>query len=360
MKSMRIGPSGLVGFVTAGMLFACGVGGGGRNAVAADSTSAVKTIGKIERLDPALDELIDASAPIEVLGEGYDWSEGPVWVPAGNFLLFSDVPKNTVHQWRAGKGVTPYLTPSGYTSGPERGGEMGSNGLTLDPQGRLVLCQHGDRRVARLDAPLAADKQPEAKFITLADKYEGKRFSSPNDVTFHSSGVAFFTDPPYGLEKQFDDPGKETPVNGVYRIGVDGKVTLVYDKLKCPNGIAFSPDEKTLYVANSDPENPIITAFDVNKAIEVGNGRVFFDAKSLQGEGRKGLPDGMRVDAKGNLFATGPGGVMIISPEGKHLGTISPGKATANCAFGEDGSTLFMTSDMYLCRVRLKTKGPGF
>jgi len=314
---------------------------------------------RIDRLDPALDRLIDPTAEIEVLAEGYDWSEGPIWVKEdGGYLLFSDVPQNVVHKWKAGEGAKPYLKPSGYTGTEPRGGEMGSNGLTLDPDGRLVHCQHGDRRVARMDAPLTA---PQPKFAALADRYDGKRFNSPNDVIFHSSGDLYFTDPPYGMPRQFEDPGREIPFQGVYRRGRDGTVTLLTREMTRPNGLAFSPDERVLYVAQSDSASAIWRAFDVKPDGTLGSSRVLFDATAMtKTKTLKGLPDGLKIDVDGNLFATGPGGVLVITPQGKHLGTILTGQATANCAFGDDGRTLYMTADMYLMRVRLKTKGRGF
>jgi gluconolactonase len=311
---------------------------------------------RIERLDPALDRLLEPQARIEVLAQGYDWSEGPIWVKNGGFLLFSDVPQNVVYRWKQGEGAKPYLKPSGYTGSEPRGGEMGSNGLTLDSTGHLVLCQHGDRRVARMDAPLT---KPDAKFETLADRYEGKRFNSPNDLVFKSNGDLYFTDPAYGMPKQWDDPGREMSYAGVFRRTRDGVVTLLTRDMTRPNGLAFSPDEKRLYVAQSDADAAIWRVFDVNADGTIGNSRVLFDATSLT-KTRQGLPDGLKIDVNGNLFATGPGGVLIISPEGKHLGTILTGQATANCAFGDNGRSLYITADMYLMRVKLKTKGTGF
>lgn len=311
---------------------------------------------KIERLDSALDELIAEDAKIEVLAEGYDWTEGPVWIANGNYLLFSDIPPNNIFKWKEGEGATLFLHPSGYTGSIERGGEVGSNGLVLDAQGHLVLCQHGDRRMARLDAPL--DK-PEPNYVTLIDRYEGKRFNSPNDAVYHSNGDLYFTDPPYGLENRMDDPAKELDFQGVYRFTKDGTLTLLTKEMTRPNGIAFSPDEKTLYVANSDPDMAIWKAFDLNEDGTIANGRVLLDVTKWV-ESKPGLPDGLKVDQKGNLFATGPGGVLVISPEGKHLGTIVTGQRTSNCAFGEDGKTLFMTADYYVMRIRLKTVGSGF
>jgi gluconolactonase len=310
----------------------------------------------IERLDPALDRLIAPDARVEIVGEGFDWSEGPVWVEDGGFLLFSDVPRNIVYRWTAKDGARPYLKPSGYTGAEPRGGEMGSNGLLVDARGRLVLCQHGDRRVARMEAPI---QDPRPVFTTLADRHEGARFNSPNDACFSSSGDLYFTDPPYGLVKQFDDPAREIPYQGVYRLTRDGQVTLLTRGMTRPNGLAFSPDERRLYVAQSDPESAIWRVFDVNADGTLGNDRVFFDATALT-KTRRGLPDGLKVDVEGHLFATGPGGVLVISPEGRHLGTILTGQATGNCAFGDDGGTLYITADMFLMRVRLRTRGRGF
>jgi gluconolactonase len=233
---------------------------------------------------------------------------------------------------------------------------MGSNGLTLDGNGRLVLCQHGDRRVARMDAPLSA---PQPKFATLADRYDGKRFNSPNDVVFHSNGDMYFTDPPYGMPKQFDDPAREIPFQGVFRRGRDGAVTLLTREMTRPNGLAFAPDEKLLYVAQSDSTAALWRVFDVKPDGTLGASRVLFDSTAMT-KTLKGLPDGLKIDTDGNLFATGPGGVLVLSPQGKHLGTIFTGQATANCAFGDDGRTLYITADMYLMRVRLKAKGRGF
>ncbi|HXG60801.1 MAG TPA: SMP-30/gluconolactonase/LRE family protein [Planctomycetota bacterium] len=322
----------------------------------AQEPAPARTRGSIERLDPRLDALIPPDAKMEVLGEGFDWSEGPVWVRSGGYLLFSDIPPNRVMKWKPGEGVSLYLHPSGYTGSRPRTGEPGSNGLLLDPQGRLVLCQHGDRRIARMDAPL---DRPAPKFVTLADRYQGKRFNSPNDAVYHSNGALYFTDPPYGLEKLMEDPAKELDFQGVYRLAPNGEVTLLTRELSRPNGIAFSPDEKTLYVANSDPARAIWMAFDVKADGTVGAGRVFFDATKWVSS-RKGLPDGLKVDARGNLFATGPGGVLVFAPDGTHLGTLRTGEATANCAWGDDGSTLYITADMYLLRIRTSTRGKGF
>ena len=315
------------------------------------------TFGKVERLDPRLDGLIPADAKIEKLAEGFKWSEGPLWIRDGGYLVFSDIPNNRVNKWSEAGGLEVYLEPSGYTGKIPRGEELGCNGLILDPQKRLVLCQHGDRRMARMDAPLAS---PKSRFVTLAGEYGGRKLNSPNDAVYHSSGALYFTDPPYGLVGWMKSPAKELDFQGVYRLGTDGALTLLTKELTRPNGLAFSPDEKILYVANSDPDIAIWKAYDVQADGTIANGRVFFDATSFVKEGRAGLPDGLKVDTKGNLWATGPGGVLVFAPDGTHLGTINTGQKTANCAFGGDGSVLYMTAHMYLARIQTSARGDGF
>jgi gluconolactonase len=312
--------------------------------------TAYPVAGSIDRLDPALEAIIPAGAQLEILGEGYEWSEGPVWVESRQFLLFSDIPPNKVYKWSEEEGITLYLHPAGYTGPAGRGGEGGSNGLLIDPEGRLVLCQHGDRRMAYMNAPLDA---PASEFVTLADAYDGRRLNSPNDAVYKSDGQLYFTDPPYGLEKGEDDPLKEIPFQGVYRLRLDGTVELLTNELSRPNGIGFSPDEKTLYVANSDPEKALWMAYEVLEDGSLGQGRVFYDATSLVGT-EKGLPDGLAVDAQGHVFATGPGGVWVFDAGGKTLGLIRTGQATANCTFGNGGAVLYITADMYLMRLVLK------
>ena len=309
------------------------------------------TLGTITRLDPAIDALLAADAKVEILIDGIQWAEGPVWSDGG--LYFSDVPQNTIYRWTPEAGVVPYLQPSGYTGTTPRGGEPGSNGLTLDRQGHLVMCQHGDRRVARLEA--------DGKVTSLADKFDGKRFSSPNDLCYDSKGNLYFTDPPYGLEKQDKDPKKETDLNGVYLLRASGELVRTPIDLKFPNGVALSPDEKSLFICVSDSKNPVIMKYDVQADGNVANGKVFFDTSALLAKRLPGIPDGMKFDTAGNLWATGPGGVMILSPQGKHLGTISTGVNTANCAWGDDGSTLYITANHNVCRVKTRTKGimPG-
>lgn len=313
-----------------------------------------KTLGTIERLDPAFDQLVPRDSKLEVLADGFIWVEGPCWIKNGGFIVFSDIPNNVVNKLQGGK-VTPYVKPSGYTGSKKRGGkagdEPGSNGLMLDAKGRLTLCEHGDRRVTRIGK--------NGKKTVLADKYMGKRLNSPNDLVYRSNGDLYFTDPPYGLKGNWDDPARELDFCGVYRRAKNGKLTLLIKDLTRPNGIAFSPDEKTLYIANSDPKIAVWMAYPVKDDGTVGTGRVFFDSTKWVGK-KLGLPDGMKVDQKGNLFAAGPGGILVFTPEGKHLGTIATGVATANCAFGEDGMTLFVAADHAICKIRLSTKGLGF
>ncbi len=307
-------------------------------------------MGTIERFDPALDDILPPYAVLERLAQGFEWSEGPVWVPSQQILLFSDVPDNKVYRWHEVAGLQVAMAPSGYTGAETGRREPGSNGLALDPEGRLVLCQHGDRRVARVNW--------DGEVQALTSHYKHLRFNSPNDLAFASNGDMYFTDPPYGLDGGNDDPAKELMFNGVFRLKPNGELTLLTDELTYPNGIALSPDEKQLYVAISDAARPVVMVYDLNTdGTLAGDGRVFFNAKALADEGRPGLPDGLKVDLKGNVFATGPGGVLVISPEGKLLGIINTGEATANCAWGNDGSVLYITADGVLCRVKTWTQG---
>ncbi len=316
-----------------------------------------KTIGNIERLDPALDSILSAEAKIEIIAEGFEWSEGPLWIEGQNMLLFSDIPKNTVYKWTDEKGTQPYLSPSGYTGSQPRGGEMGSNGLLLDDEGNLILCQHGDRRLAMMLAPLDV---PKAEFVTIADNYNGKRLNSPNDAVFRNYDF-YFTDPPYGLEKRMDDSLKEIPFQGVYRVPADGGISLLIDTLSRPNGILFSPDGKYLVVANSDPKKAVWYRYNVVETtspegtanMSVNSGKIIYDATELVGT-QKGLPDGMAIDGKGNIFATGPGGVFIFNLEGKLLGKINLPDASSNTELTGDDKTLFVTNDMYVLRIKMR------
>ncbi|MEW5976011.1 MAG: SMP-30/gluconolactonase/LRE family protein [Acidobacteriota bacterium] len=307
---------------------------------------------KIVRLDRRFDELVPANATVERIAGGFAWVEGPVWHRGGNYLLFSDIPNNAIFKWELCTGAQLFLQPSGYTGAlPFSGREPGSNGLTFDRQGRLVLCEHGDRRIARLER--------DGQKVTLADRFDGKRLNSPNDLVYHSSGDLYFTDPPFGLPKAFDDPGRELPFCGVFRLSADGRLTLLTTDLKAPNGIAFSPDQTTLYVTDVDPRRPAWLAYDVRPDGTLGKGRVFFDATPFT-RLWKGAPDGLKVDQAGNLFAAGPGGLYIFGPDGKHLGTFETGVPTANCAWGEDGSTLYIAASTAIYRVRVKTTGTGY
>lgn len=309
------------------------------------------TLGKIIRDNPKLDQLLAPDAHVEVIASGFAWCEGPVWDKKNQCLLFSDIPRNSVMRWKEGEGVSLHLKPSGYTGTVDYGKEPGSNGLLMDSEGRLVSCEHGDRRISRIEK--------DGGKRTLVDNYQGKRLNSPNDGTFKSNGDLYFTDPPYGLPKNVDDPRRELDFQGVYRLTKGGALTLLTKEMSRPNGIAFSPDEKTLYVANSDPEKAIWMAFPVNADGLLGKGRVFGDTTSVADK-LPGLPDGMKVDRQGNLFASGPGGIYIMTPDGTRLGRIDTGQRTSNCAWGDDGSTLYMTADYYVCRIKTKTKGLGW
>lgn len=309
-------------------------------------------IGKIIKIADELDNIIDSDAEIELLAEGFEWSEGPLWIDdEGGYLIFSDVPQNIIYKWDANDGISGYLKPSGYTDTFPRTGEPGSNGLLLDRQGKLILCQHGDRRVARMKGEL---NNPNPSFYTLANEYNGRRLNSPNDAAFRNDGQLYFTDPPYGLEKGMKDEQKELDFQGVYRLDLDGKVSLITKKLTRPNGLAFNQDGRFLYVANSDYQSPIIMKYELDFEGDIISEQTFFDTNSLLGEGVKGLPDGMKLHSSGVLFATGPGGILIIDPDGHHLGTISTGEAISNCAFDNDERYLYATSDIYLVRIPLK------
>lgn len=305
---------------------------------------------EIERMDPAFDRLIAPGAQIEKLAEGFRWAEGPVWHEGG--VVFSDVLANTAYRWKAGMTQAEvFLKPSGQLTPQPGFRETGSNGLARDAQGRLLLCQHGERRVARY---------ADGKFTAIADRFEGKRFNSPNDLAVRRNGDIYFTDPPYGLEGIDKSPLREIPFHGVYCVTPDGKVTLLTKSIAYPNGIAFSPDEKLLYVAVSDAAATRVVAFDVRADGTLANERVFFDAQPLRRPGLKGGCDGLKVDRAGNVWTTGPGGVLAISPAGKLLGRLNTHEPTANCAWGDDGSTLYITANYFLVRVKTLTKGAGW
>ncbi|HEU5079020.1 MAG TPA: SMP-30/gluconolactonase/LRE family protein [Opitutaceae bacterium] len=313
------------------------------------SKSPYPVVGNIERLDPALDQLLAPDAKLEKLAEGFKWSEGPVWSAQKNALLFSDTQTNIVYRWQDGEGIHIFITPSGFTGEHFDGREPGSNGLTFDPKGRLTLAQHGNRQVAQLN-------DDGHTFTPLATHFEGHRFSSPNDLCFDHAGRLYFTDPPYGLPNH---TSPEMPFNGVYCRETDGKVVLITKELPRPNGIALSPDQRTLYVGNSDGGKPVILAIPVKDDGSFGPSKVFFDMSELAAHGHRGAPDGFKVDKKGNVWTSGPGGILVIDPNGKHLGTIHTGQPTANCAFGgPDGSVLYITANNQLQRIQTKTTAP--
>ena len=314
-----------------------------------DANAAESAYGRLESLDKRFDALIAPQTKIQKIADDLKWSEGPLWDARTQTLLFSDIPQNVIMKWHPEKGVSRFLERSGYT-GAElfTGYEPGSNGLTFDLQGRLTLCQHGDRRVSRREA--------DGTMVPLAVGFNGRKLNSPNDLVFDAQGNLYFTDPPFGLPKQFDDPGKELPFNGVFRVAKDGTITAVITDLEAPNGLGFSPDYKTLYVANARATSPIWKAYAVQPDGSLDKGRVFADSSALYKQG-DGVPDGLKVDVHGNVFATGPGGVLVYAPDGTLLGRILTGVPTANVAFGEDGATLFIAANHRVLRLRTLTKG---
>jgi gluconolactonase len=325
----------------------------GASMAVAESPSSYPAIGEIWRKAPGLDALIAPGTKIEKLAEGYQWSEGPVWIPKGRYLLFSDVPGNTMYRWSTKDGATVFLKPSGYEGkDTSQFREPGSNGLIRGP-GDTILVADGNRAISRVD--LATKKK-----VLLATRFEGKRFNSPNDLVLARDGTIYFTDPPYGLAGMDDSPQKEQKINGVYRLDRDGKVTLIESGLTFPNGIILSPDERRLYVTVSDPKHAVIMVYDRDAGGAVSNGRVFADMTGLVSDANPGLPDGMAIDATGNLFSSGPGGIHVFTPGGRDIGLIRTGTAISNCTFGEDGRTLFLTSNHMIARLRTRTKGLGF
>lgn len=306
----------------------------------------------IDIYDESALAILDKNAFIEVLGEGFSWSEGPLWLPKEKFLLFSDVPKNTIFKYKKGEGISVYLKPSGATGISEHDSKQGSNGLLLNNSGQLVMMQHGDRRVALMNAPL---NTPKADFQTLAGKFDNKRFNSPNDGVFHSKGDLYFTDPPYGLNGGMEDPHKALPYSGIFRLSKNGDVNLEDKSTLYPNGIALTNDESRVIVAVSDRAAAKWYQFDVAADGSLSNKRVFFDVSDLVGkENESGLPDGMAVHSKGYIFATGPGGVFVFTENGELLAKIRTGKSTANCTLSADEKTLYMTAHDTLMSVKLK------
>lgn len=302
---------------------------------------------KIEILDSTALTLIDSNATFEILAKGFYWSEGPLWVDELQSVIFSDVPANKIYKWNKKDSLSVYLEYSGHSGKENKNSDRGSNGLILDLENNLLLCQHGDRRIAKLNSDL---KNPQAQFITIADKYKEKKFNSPNDLAIDTAGNIYFTDPPYG---QPNSKTGEIGINGVFKIGLNNEVTLLIDSLSWPNGIALSQDQRSLYINQSNPEQPVLYKYDITEKGLLENGKILFNFLSLS-KNLKGLPDGLKVHKSGNIFATGPGGVHIITAEGKHIATIKTDKATANCAFDANQKYLYMTTTDMLIRVGLK------
>ncbi|MCW3091131.1 MAG: Gluconolactonase [Ferruginibacter sp.] len=315
-------------------------------AVEIDPTSKLR----IEIIDPEALNLLDTTAKIEIIAKGFKWTEGPLYISNGEYLLFSDIPDNKIYKWKEGQGVSTFLTPSGNTLEVKNIKEPGSNGLILDAEGYLVLCQHGDRRIAKMTLPI--DKAgPE--FVSLADKFQGKRLNSPNDAVYHPNGDLYFTDPPYGLGNGIEDATKELDFQGVYRLKPDGRLDLFTKGLQYPNGIALSPDSKTLYVASSDSANYVWMQYELDSAGMPKSQRVFYEAHAYQGK-NLGAPDGMKVNETGYIFASGPEGIWLFTPGAKLIAKLHTGQLTSNCAFSPGEKTLYMTCDDYVMRLQLK------
>ena len=311
--------------------------------------------GVVQREKPAFDSLIASAAKVEKVADGVTWAEGPVWIRNGGYLLLSDPPENRMFRWSATSGLSIFMKPSGF-AGTDTSifREDGSNGLIPgDKPGTILMADSGSRGIARLD--LATKKK-----TFLATQYDGKQFNSPNDLVLARDGSIWFTDPPYGLKDLDKSPAKQLAFNGVYRRLPNGRVRLIDRSLTFPNGIGLSPDQRTLYVSVSDPDHAKIYAYALDATGKVLKRRVFADMTPLVKQGLPGLPDGMKIDAHGNLFASGPGGIHVISPKGVELGLIKTDVTSENCAFGEDGSTLFIASTHSVLRVRTKTRGLGY
>ncbi len=317
------------------------------NTVATDST-----IGKVELYDSSASDIINTNAIVEVIGRNYKWCEGPVWVPAKQMLLFSAVRENTIYRWNGKDTPVAYLTPSGYTDTAFRDGENGSNGLALDKDGKLLLCQSGNRQVVRMNASLDS---PAPKFTVLAKDYMGKRFNSPNDLVADRNNNIYFTDPIYGLPKGAVDPTRELKFEGVYKISNSGKLSLLIDSISRPNGIALSPDQKILYVGTSD-EHTKWYAYQLDSNGNIQSGKILLDGYLLKEKAKiKSGADGFKTDKNGNIFSSGPDGINIISPAGKLLGLIKIyNKQTSNCAFNETKDVLFITANDWVLRVKIK------
>ena len=304
-----------------------------------------KHLGSIERISSDINKLIDLDSKIEILAEGFDWSEGPVWSKKLNSILFSDVPKNVIYKWNEKEGLSVFSKPIGYSGKVPNSKKAGTNGLTIDSEGNLIICMHGDRMIAKME------NLNTEKLSSIIRSYNNKLLNSPNDLVYDSYGNLFFTDPPYGLLEGDNDKLKEIPFNGVYKLSPNGDIELLIKNLTRPNGISISNDEKILYVANSDNNNPIIMKYELS-INGIKNPEVFFDGKELA-KNDIGLFDGLKVHPTGIVFATGPGGVLIIKENGDHIGTIRTEVRTANCAFDDKFEYLYMTSDMFLTRIKI-------
>ena len=315
-------------------------------AFSAKAQQVYPAMGKIISYDNSFSSIVTADTKVEAIASNIKWAEGPVWVKDGGYLLFSDAPRNAIFKWDEKTGLTEFLKPSGYTGLGQYSDEPASNGLMVNLAGELVACEHGDRRITKMNFKLGGK-------ITIADKWQGKRFNSPNDICQHSNGTYFFTDPPYGLpNREKDTANREITQNGVYSVLPDGTVKQIIADLKRPNGIVLSPDEKLLYVSQSDGSVPYITAYPVNKDCTVGKGKIFFDFNTVKDKLGNAAADGMKVDVNGNVYAGAANGIVVISASGKLLGKIETGVPTSNCAFGENGY-LYITAQHYVCRVKL-------
>lgn len=306
-------------------------------------------IGTIEFVSGELSGIIKEDAKVEIAAEGFQFTEGPCWFNKEQMLLLSDIPANTIYKWTEAKGKEVYLAPAGYTGIEPRGGFLGPNGLIQSNDGKLWLCQHGDRRIALMDAPLGS---PKPNFITVAGEYDGSKLNSPNDLLLTEGGNLYFTDPSYGFEKGPNDPKRELSYQGVYKVDKAGSVTLLVDSIEQPNGIGIFPGGKTMLVSNSDAKKKRWYAYDIAADGALLNGRVFYDASNAEGTG---LCDGFKIDKQGNVFASGPGGIWIFNKAGKLVGKIKlKGISASNCALTPDDKTLFITATTYLLKVRMR------
>lgn len=301
----------------------------------------------IEYISEKGKEIISENAEIEVLGEGFTWTEGPLWVEQEQMLLFSDVPENKVYQWKEGEGVSVYLEPSGLTSDLQHTGEMGSNGLFINQNGELILCQHGDRRVAIMNASLNA---PKAEYKTLVSEFKGKKINSPNDIVQAKNGEYFFTDPDYGISK---NDKKEQEANRVYRLNKNGELSVVLDTISHPNGLAFSPNEDKLYITNSNPEKAFLYEYQLDENKNIVSGGVKYDFRK---EWKEGLatPDGLKIDNEGIIFTSAPGGIWVFNPNGELLVKIHTAKKASNLSLSADKKTMYITNSDKVLRLKMR------